>query len=239
MRYFGLTLVLFASFVFGHATAQTDARPIESAAPTTGREFTPSHLGAARDALQVLCIDSGVFSEVGLAAFRVAVPTLRSTITNLPFYNSLPPNKQHALVAYADDFPEIGRAEAMLAVPELIDRFTPQIAAIFSEQELRDIGAIMSTLGAQSFVLRAMLSSIRGEPAGDTEATEAELASIQGFAQTPGGMALVERSDQFARLMREIGSAAGSHPRVRARVRRDICGIIADQCPLEWRAGER
>jgi hypothetical protein len=149
--------------------------------------------------------------------------------------------KQRQVSAYIDGFPIIGQQETLLGASELIDRFAPQMAASFAENELNDITAFLRTPEGQAFFLRAVMDGVRGAapgatPPAPTPPTEAETQALMRFSLTPGGAAMDARAEALSPMMREIGRSATGSPRVALRLRRDLCAILADQCPAAWRA---
>ncbi|MEQ1618407.1 MAG: hypothetical protein ABL883_08700 [Terricaulis sp.] len=207
----------------------------QNVSPPTQGTLSQDHISAARETLSALLLDSGFLSAISLEAFHRGTPFLRSRISDWPFYGSLSPEKRRALAAYVDGFPPMGQAEAIRGASELIDRFAPQVAALFSESELHDISAYVHTPEARGFMLRAGLDGVHGEPSGSNEASETEVAAWIRFSQTPGGAAMIERLPQFGAMMSDIGAASTGSPRVSARMQHDFCAILAEQCPAPWR----
>ncbi|MEQ1811432.1 MAG: DUF2059 domain-containing protein [Terricaulis sp.] len=213
------------------AAAQQSTPP----APAT-QTLAQSHVGAASETLQAMLIDSGVLSAASLEAFRTVTPQIRGQFTATPFYQSLSADKQQAVSAYINDFPPIGQQETMLGAPELIERFAPQLAQIFSEAELGDIAAFMRTPEGQSFFMRSVLDGVNSQETAMSSLSQTEMNALMRFSQTPGGAALNERVAQLGPLMRNVGEAATGSVRVSNRMQRDLCVILAEQCPAQWRA---
>ena len=221
-----------ACFVLTAGPAVADPAPVAPASPT----YAQSHLAAASETLHTMMIDSDLLSEISIEASREVRPILQSQITSWPFYNSLSSEKRQAIAAYIDNFPPIAQEETMRGAPEVLESFVPRFAALFSETQLHDINAYMRLPEAQSFSLRAALGGVQSGPAASVEPTARELGAWNYFARTPGGVALVEQMDPFSTMMRGIGYAATSNPRVSSRLRRDFCAILTNQCPAQWRA---
>lgn len=227
--------VFAAGFIF---LAQPCAAQQNTTAATS--EFAASHLGAARDTLQAMMLDTNSLSLASLEAFRLLTPQFRGQIQASPFYASLTSQRQQAVTEYIDGFAVIGQAETLRGAPDLLDRFSPRMAALFTERELSDIAAFMRTPEGSSFFLRSVIDGVRAEAPGGappaTQPSDAETAALLRFAQTPGGVAMDQREPQLSPLMREFGEAATGAPHISQRLQRDLCAIAGEQCPPAWRA---
>lgn len=201
--------------------------------------FEASHVAAAREALSAMMVDNGSASMATLESFRLIVPMFRQQITASPFYVSLTPQRQAAIDTYMSErMPDIAHGEAMRGVPELLTRFAPRMAALFSEAELADVIAYMRSPESASFIRREMLRGVNAALGNDSEATPPtaeEAAAYDRFLQTPGGAAFAARLHQLQPVLREFGYATTSAPPIAARLRRDMCAIAEDQCPPAWR----
>lgn len=189
-----------------------------------------AHLSTAREMLHAMFIESDILSDMSLQISREATPTLLARTRATPFFSSLSPNAQQAVISYySNDLPQIAQEEAVRNGPLLIDTFAPRFAAVFAETELQDLTALMHTEHGPSAVLKLILGR---DP---SELTSEELAAFDAFFETPGGRAFGERSEQVEPLMRELGAATTSPSTFGQRIRRDLCGRLGAECPAEWR----
>lgn len=236
MRLIGSLVVACLVLIGQPAAAQQQTPP-----PSAQTTIAPSHLSAAREMLQAMLIDSDILEDMSLEAFRLVTPQINSQLTNSPFYASLTPAHQRALLAYLEGFPTIGQEESMAGSSDLLDRFAPQMASHFTENELNDITAFIRTPEGHSVFYRSVLEGVRSAARGESAATEpeqtdAETAALLRFSLTPGGAAFNARANTISPMMREIGQASTGSPRVVARLQRDVCAVLEDQCPAQLRS---
>jgi hypothetical protein len=232
-----LSLALLGATPAGaHLSAQSVGAPA-----STEAAITATHIDRARDALRAMLIDSEVLSQASSQTFTALIPVYREQFESALFFGALATSQRRAVLAYIDNAAPIVQEETARAAPELIDRFAPRLATIFTEAELTDIAAFMRTpLGAHMFrhsVFEAAQHNASGDHTDHDDFTPEELEAIQVFENTPGGIALNAHIRELAPLMREIGTAALNAPTVGARIQRDICAIAGTRCPRAWRDG--
>lgn len=205
---------------------------------TQEMNFRASHIEAARDTLSAMLVESGAISAGSYQAYSVLAPQFRAQITSSPLYATLTPQRQQAIAAYIDGIGPIGQEEAVRGAPELISRFAPRMALLFSEAELGDISAYMRSPEGSSLFRRSVIDGVNAEAtntAANTAPSADETAALERFSQTPGGVAFNARNNELSALMSEIGQAATGAPHIAARLRSDMCALIGEQCPPGWR----
>lgn len=222
------------------ARADFNAQNTETPAMTESA-FTAAHLASARDALHALLVDSNILSEASEQSFTALIPVYREQFESALFFGALARAQRRDVLAYIDNAAPIVGEETVRAAPDIVGRFAPRLATIFTEQELNDIAAFMRTpQGAEMFkhsVIEAAQHEASGNHSGHEEFTAEELEAIVAFEATPGGIALNAHIRELAPLMQEMGTAALNAPNVAARIQRDVCAIAGTRCPRAWRDG--
>jgi hypothetical protein len=206
----------------------------ETHAPT----LAPSHIGAARDALQAILLDNDAVSQASLMGFAMATPIFQHSIQSSPWYAGPLPERQSAIGACLQGVARIGQEESLRAAPRLLDLYAPRFAALLSEAELTDVIAFARSPEGSGYFLRMFVDGVRDAFAGHDHAfapPQAEREALARFAQTPGGIALERRAPELGPLFRELGRATTSAPNVVARFQHDMCAIAGEQCPQQWR----
>lgn len=233
MRVFAAAIMgLCLAFVTQPAWSQTTSSNAQE------MSFSASHIAAARDTLSAMLIESGAISAGSLQAYTVLAPQFRTQITSSPLYAQLTPQRQQAITAYIDGIGPIGQEEAVRGAPDLITRFAPRMALLFSEAELGDISTYMRSPEGSALFRRSVIDGVNAEAnrtAPSTAPSPAETEALERFSQTAGGIAFQARTAELGVLMTEVGQAATGAPHIAARLRRDMCAIVGEQCPPGWR----
>lgn len=233
---------LQAAFALVFAACATLATPTPALAqsqPVQASAYSPSHLAAARDMLQAFLIDTGTLETTSRVAFELMGHQFRAPIESSRMYASLPAERQQALSNYLRNVAPIVQEEAVRGAPIIIEQFAPRIAALLSEEHLRDVAAYMRSPEGAALTLRSVTDGVRSEAAGQrghTERTEAEAAAEAAFNATPAGRAFNARGVELGAVMRDLGGASVGGPHIIERLQRDMCAILEDDCPPGWRS---
>lgn len=112
---------------------------------------------------------------------------------------------------YLRNVAPIVQEEAVRGAPIIIEQFAPRIAALLSEEHLREVAAYMRSPEGAALTLRSVTDGVRSEAAGQraqTERTEAEAAAEAAFNATPAGRAFNARGPELGAVMRDLGGLA-------------------------------
>lgn len=203
--------------------------PAHADAPT----IRPTHVEAAARMLRATYLDTGILPEMASEAARLAGPQVVEAMRTTPFFRSLTEDNQQAIADYyINDYGTVAREEAIRGGSELIERFAPRFAALFSEAELGDLTALAQSQHGPAALRVMIFSGLRGE---QPEFTPEQIATLESFVNTPGGRVFTTRRTEFQQLGREFGEAIGGAPTTSGRIQRDMCALIGSQCPAEWR----
>jgi hypothetical protein len=199
-------------------------------------DASPQRLEASRQTLNAMVIDNGLLNDLVLEAFRTNMPEYQRSVSSAPFYADLTAPRRRAIDAYVTNLGPVLSEEVMRMSPILLDTYAPRLAAIFNEDELRDIRTYMQSPAGASLFRRAALAGARRETA--TDFTIEELAGEAAFSTTVGGRAWQAHVNEFNSLLHDLGYQAVSQtaPTFQARVFREICALAEEQCPPELRA---
>jgi hypothetical protein len=155
--------------------------------------------------------------------------TLASTL-----YAQLTSAHQQALLRYYDSLPSLARDMVLATLPSAIDTNAPRLAASFSTEELHEVATFLRTPQGREIFRNLVLSSFPGTP---QEVSPDAQRALRQFVQTAGGRAFTERGRQLNSFLidsaRDATNAMG--PSLLARVSRDMCAVIEDQCTEELR----
>jgi hypothetical protein len=236
------SIAALSALVVLAAPAQTYAESTDTAPPAgpTIAPVSPTRLAAAHTALQVIFMDTGAVSYSAQESFRIISPRTLAQIMQTPFYASLTAPHQHALSTAFDGLPQVLADEAVAGMPDVLDEYSPRLAAVLNEDELGDITRFFSTPEGRSLFMRGLREGIHqgagvADPDAGSAPTDAENQAYASFAQTRGGQAFEAHRTEIQPLLAQIGQAATSQPRVVARMKRELCTAVANQCPPEWR----
>jgi hypothetical protein len=215
------------------------APPASAQTPPATQTIATSHLAAAQDALDAILLDTGALSAGSLQAFTILAPQFRGQITSSPVYAALSADRQRAVVSYIDrDMPRVAQEETLRGAPQIIERFAPDLAAIFDAPTLAGIAAFLRTPEGGAYFLRTVQDGVTSEASGSdvtTAPTSQEMAALAAFESSPAGAAFNARGAEMAALMSQVGQASTGAPHIAVRLRRDMCALIGDQCPPGWR----
>lgn len=226
------------------ALAMSSLTPAPAVAQQAATQAAPSpqRIAAGRDLLSAALVESGVFTNGIKETFTALAPRVRADWETKPFYAGLPAAKKDALVAY---FARLGPIAAELLRPQtpgLLDASAPEMAALFTEQEARDIAAFLRSPEGRAIFTRGVSRGVAEQATGAAQApaemSEAEARAAVAFDGTAGGRAMTARTTEFSALLVKTvqqGFVAIT-PAFRTQMARDVCGILENQCPAELRA---
>jgi len=236
MRFFAFALALFAM-------APAPAWP-----QATASAPTQATVAAARDLLQLVLVDSEIMPIALNEASREVVPMLSAQMRSAPFFASLSPERRNAVLDYLENrYPHVVGEMIDARMPFMLDRSAERIAPLFSEHEMIEIAAFLRTEPVRSAVFRALRSGVvdgasgkgDGGDADDVTYTAEEEAAFDRFSRTPAGRAFERNLDPMMDAMTEsiMSDFSSLLPELQLRVAQDVCSVLADECPREFRTG--
>lgn len=231
-------LALFAALAL---TALSPAPALAQQAATQAAP-SPARVAAGRDLLSAALVESGVFNNGVNETFTALAPRVRADWETKPFYAGLPSAKKDALMAYFSRLGPIASELLRPVTPGLLDAAAPEMAALFNEQEAGDIAAFLRSPEGRAIFTRGVSRGVAEQASGVAQApgamSPAETRASSAFDQTAGGRAMTARTTEFSALLVKTvqqGFVAIT-PAFRARMAKDVCGILGEDCPAELRA---
>lgn len=197
-----------------------------------------AHIAAARETLDAMMIRSGALDETINFSYVMTQPLLRQGVTTAPYFSRLSQQQREALENYIQRLPAVGLEEARRGVPAALDRNAPIFAALFTEQELADMRAFAETPdGAAALRLQIAHGARQAFNAQEPPPTftAEQLAQFEAFSQTAGGRAMDQRGAELSTVFAALGRDLVNPQGMVARLRSDMCTILANECPHEWR----
>jgi hypothetical protein len=234
MRYL-LLLAAVGLVIARPAMAQPEPQPQNQASTTHAVEATdPDQIAAAVDLMRAALLETDTLSSGLIQTFASSTAHMRERTLSSMLYAQLTSAHQQALVRYYDSLPSLARDMVLAALPSAIDTNAPRLAASFSTEELREVATFLRTPQGREIFRNLVLSSFPGTPQEISPDAQREL---RRFVQTAGGRAFTERGQQLNSFLieaaRDATNAIG--PSLLARISRDMCAVIEDQCTEELR----
>lgn len=189
-----------------------------------------THLQTARTTLHAIFIDTGGLAHGVSEAFSLLSPQFHAQWAQAQFCRDLTPARRRAFDNYFANLAPVAVEVVTPTLPLLVDRYAPQLAEIFSETELNDITLYMRTEGGGSLFRRGVVAGVRNAP--PPEMSLAEQEESARFEQTAGGRAWNARADQFNALLAAMARDViiASQASLRARMARDLCALLQNEC---------
>lgn len=223
------------------AVALVCTAPTHNAQAQQGPAPSAVELAAARDAVQLLLIDSGAVPFAIQQAFATHGQTIRQQLTSAPFYLALSQPRKDAVLAALDQFPNILRIELDAALPVVLETAALEFAAPFTEAEMVAIQTYMRSDVAENGIKRSVLNGVQdGVQPGSAPPlvmTPEEQAAEAAFMATPAGVAFAQHQSV---VNSSLGNAiqngfASVTPGVQRRFTRLLCDAMAEECPAQMR----
>lgn len=203
---------------------------------------SPARIAAGRDLLSAALVDSGVFTNGINETFAALAPRILADWQSKPLYAELTPAKKEALSAYFNRLGPIAGELLRPQTPGLLDASAPEMAALFTEQEARDIATFLRSPEGRAIFTRGVSRGVAERAGGAAQApaamSDAETRASQAFDATAGGRAMAIKTTEFSALLVKTvqqGFVAIT-PAFRTRMSKDVCGILGPQCPADLRA---
>jgi hypothetical protein len=215
--------------------AETAAFAQEPPSTAPAVEATDSdRVAAASDVMHAALLEDDTLSSGLVQTFASSTTHMRERTQSSALFAQLTPNHQQALLRYYENLPSLGRDMVVGALPNAIDANAPRLAGSFSTEELREVAAFLRTPQGREVFRGLVLSSFPGTP---HELSPDAQRALRQFIRTAGGRAFTERGTQLNSFLidaaRDATNAIG--PSLLARVSRDMCAVIEDQCTDELR----
>ncbi|MGE0739741.1 MAG: DUF2059 domain-containing protein [Hyphomonadaceae bacterium] len=221
------TILFSLALSFGLLTGPAFAQEPTSPAAATAAPVSEASLSAARDLTTAMLVDSGILPTAIQHVWNQYLPQLRQQYGSLPGVSE--PRRQ-AAVAFLETVPAILNEEVNRVLPRIINDAAPDIAAVFTEQELTDIATFMRDARTRSLLTRMVTGNVAG-------LTNEELAFANEFSQSPAGRAMDAKGNQLtAALDRAMQSASQElQTTLMRRMFQGLCGALEEECPAPLR----
>jgi hypothetical protein len=188
-----------------------------------------AHIGAAREAIQVILFSTGIYDRGVDATAPQMVEHVRERIEEVRTRQSFSAHGEAALDQFTADLPTLIRSEMRLVGETIVDATADRTALLFSVDEWRDIATFFANEDAQQMLMRVGLT---GDPTLTGE--ERELAL---WYRTPSGQAFSAHDEELFRLLFETWDAQipSLGLRLSLRVNEQFCTALGDECPPDIR----
>ncbi|WP_395647584.1 hypothetical protein [Terricaulis sp.] len=234
MRSLLLAFCLVAALAAPAVAQKAQPRAVND--PPPAFETTPQSAAAGADLFQAIMFDSGLFESAFEPMIAQVLPDVRASITSSPLYREATPRHRAALLAFVDTMPVILRTELTTELMTVRGRIGPRFATIMSEEELTGLAAFMRDPQTRPVLQRYMDAFVGEEQSGrarEPDFTDEELAPMEDFIDTPGGIALLRVGDRLSDIMEEEFDAATlrMQPRIESIIQGGICDALENECP--------
>lgn len=215
------TLILALALVVAPLPqASAQETPTEEAAPT------PT-LAAARDLVRALLIDSGLMRMAIDTVWAQYAPQVREQALQMPDVSD---RGRRAVIAFLETAPTIVQEEVDRLSPQIIASAAPEIADVFTDQELNDIAQFMRDERTRTLFARIITNNMGG-------LTVDDLRYVRDFSSSPAGLALSRKGDQLSAAIERAldGASAQLTESLTQRIFDGVCAALADECPTALR----